>query len=157
MRKSVGSRGLSISYRTAGSGKPILLLAGWSQCADDWWDAGYVRNLADYFHIIAVDRLGHGQTDKPHDPSLYREEGLVADFTAVLDAEGVDRSPVWGYSMGGKAAYSLATLEAARISAVVTGGYYPSSGGEAVRQEWIKFGQELSNPKALQATSGNSA
>lgn len=149
MRKSIESRGSSISYRTAGSGKPLLLLAGWSQCADDWWDAGYIDDLAGQFKIVAIDRLGHGLSDKPHDPSLYQDKGLVADFTAVIDAEGIERTIVWGFSMGGKAAYSFATLEPTRISAVVVGGHYPHPGGEAVRQGWIEFGLKLSTPEAV--------
>ena len=128
MRASVVSRGHSISYRSEGSGSPLVLLCGWSWWADTWWDAGYVNALAENYKILAVDRLGHGESDKPHDPAEYLEPLIVSDITAVLDAEQVDRAIVWGFSLGAKNAASLAVMEPARVEALVCGGGGPLQG-----------------------------
>lgn len=67
VRRSVSSRGFRIAYRQEGEGFPLLLLGGLSQWADQWWDFGYADLLGDRFRLIAVDRLGHGESDKPHE------------------------------------------------------------------------------------------
>ena len=125
MRTSVLSRGFNISYRTEGSGDPLLLLQGWSRQADDWWERGYVEALATEYRVLAVDRLGHGQSDKPHDPTLYLEELIVSDLVAVLDAERIERVLVWGFSMGARNAASLAVFHPGRVAALVCGGTVP--------------------------------
>ena len=129
----------------------MLLLHGWSQHADEWWNAGYVDALSDSYRIIAIDRLGHGESDKPHDPVLYHEEHSVADLVALLDAEHVDRVLVWGYSMGARYAASLAIMHPERVVAVVCGGRMPMGGTEALRQEWIAGGTSMNTTEALEA------
>lgn len=58
--------------------------------------------------MIALDRLGHGQSDAPSDPVAYDEPESLEDITAVLDAEEIDRVALWGYSLGGRSAMSYA-------------------------------------------------
>lgn len=125
MRTSIVSRGFNISYRVEGAGTPLVLLHGWSRWADTWWDAGYGDRLIGDYRVIAIDHLGHGESDKPHDPDSYQEHLIVSDIVAVLDAERVDSALVWGFSMGATNAASLAVLEPARVAAVVCGGGTP--------------------------------
>lgn len=125
MRRSVTSQGHTISYRTDGDGAPLVLLCGWSRWADTWWDAGYVDGLGEGYRVIAVDRLGHGESDKPHDPARYLEHLIVSDIVSVLDAEEVERALVWGFSMGARNAASLAVFEPTRVAALVCGGGRP--------------------------------
>ncbi len=127
MQNSVGSRGHKISYRTDGdaTGVPLVLLAGFSRWADNWWEVGYVTELRDAYRVIAIDRLGHGDSDKPHDASEYVDHLIVSDIVAVLDAESVDRALVWGFSMGARNAASVAVMEPARVAALVLGGGAP--------------------------------
>ena len=121
VRRSVSSRGFRISYRQAGQGYPLLLLGGLSQWADQWWDFGYADLLGGRFRLIAVDRLGHGESDKPHESEPYDERLIVEDLVAVLDAEGIHRALVWGFSLGAKNAASLAALHPQRVMAMVSG------------------------------------
>ena len=76
MRAAIRSRGFDISYRVDGEGPPLLLLHGWSRWADDWWEAGYGEKLASDYRVISVDWIGHGESDKPHDPADYRESPI---------------------------------------------------------------------------------
>ena len=127
-----------MSYRVAGEGFPLLLLGGLSQWADQWWDVGYGDLLADRFRLIAVDRLGHGASDKPHECELYDERLIVNDLVAVLDAERVERALVWGFSLGAKNAASLAAIHGERVAAMVSGSVpaltRPEQSGERLRQ-----------------------
>jgi pimeloyl-ACP methyl ester carboxylesterase len=149
MQKSVVSRGHKIGYRTEGSGPPLVLLAGFSSWADEWWDYGYVDELSSGFNVIAVDRLGHGQSDKPHDPQEYLEHLIVADVVAVLDAEGFDTAIVWGYSMGARNALSLAIMEPDRVSAVISGGSPLVLDGTGRRERILELAPTLGTTEAL--------
>lgn len=53
--------------------------------------------------------------------SPYDERLIVEDLLAVLDAEGIQRALVWGFSLGAKNAASLAALHPQRVTAMVSG------------------------------------
>ena len=127
--KSVTSRGHAIRYQDAGAGPAIVLLPGWTMSAADWRDAGYVEQLASAHRILAIDPLGNGVSDKPHDLDAYRWPDVGADVLAVLDGEGIDRAVLWGYSHGASFA-ALAAAEAPDRAA----GLVLASGGDLTRE-----------------------
>ena len=100
-----------------------MLVAGTLCAAQHWRDYGYVATLARDWRVINVDPLGHGASDTPHDADSYEAAGVTADLVAVLDAEGVDRATVWGYSRGGWLACNLASRYADRVDRIVVAAY----------------------------------
>ncbi|MBC1434301.1 2-succinyl-6-hydroxy-2,4-cyclohexadiene-1-carboxylate synthase [Listeria rocourtiae] len=88
--------------------------------------------LAQDWHCVTVDLLGHSKTDSPENLERYRLEEQAADLIAILDQLGVQRASVLGYSMGGRLALGLATLYTERISALML---QSASPGLASRQE----------------------
>jgi pimeloyl-ACP methyl ester carboxylesterase len=100
-----------------------MLVAGTLLAARDWRELGYVENLARSWRVINVDPLGHGGSDAPHDPDAYETAGVTDDLVAVLDAEGVGKATVWGYSRGGWLSCSLAASHPDRVERIVVGGY----------------------------------
>ncbi len=100
-----------------------MLVAGTLCAAQHWRDYGYVAALARDWRVINVDPLGHGASDTPHDADSYEAAGVTADLVAVLDAEGVDRATVWGYSRGGWLACNLASRYADRVDRIVVAAY----------------------------------
>ncbi|WP_337269461.1 alpha/beta fold hydrolase [Oryzifoliimicrobium ureilyticus] len=80
----------------AGSGRPIVILPGWSQTADQWTE--YVADLSDTNKVTAIDMRGHGASSKPMHG--YRISRLAADLQAVLNSEGWDDITLIGHSMG---------------------------------------------------------
>lgn len=143
MRSSVSPRGHAISFRTDGRGTPLVVLGGHSAWADEWWAEGYVDQLRDEYRIIAIDRLGHGESDKPTDPAEYLDHHLVTDIIAVLDAEQVENVIVWGYSMGSRNAMSLAIAAPERVSAVVSGGGSPLPDLEGRREQILAIAEAM--------------
>ncbi|MDZ4269529.1 MAG: alpha/beta hydrolase, partial [Mycobacterium sp.] len=99
------------------------LVAGTLLAAQHWRDLGYVDVLARDWRVINVDPLGHGNSDGPHDADSYTAAGVTADLIAVLDAEGVERATVWGYSRGGWLTCALASRHPERVEHIVVGGY----------------------------------
>jgi pimeloyl-ACP methyl ester carboxylesterase len=116
------SRGYAISYEDVGEGSPVLLVPGFMQSAADYRLDGYVDRLAATQRVLVVDPLGHGRSDKPHDPEPYRSPGVAADVIAVLDAAGLKRAALWGYSRGAWLGCMAAIEFPHRLTALILGG-----------------------------------
>jgi pimeloyl-ACP methyl ester carboxylesterase len=96
-----GNNGVRSHYQVEGDGPPLVLQHGFTQSAKRWYLHGYVDALQSDYQLIVVDARGHGQSDKPHDPATYDVALMAGDVVAVLDALNLDKTPYWGYSMGG--------------------------------------------------------
>jgi len=120
--KTTQSRGFTISYEDTGEGPAVVLIPGLTMSAADWRDAGYVGQLAVSRRVLNVDPLGNGLSDKPHDPDAYGYPGVAADLVAVMDAAGVHRATVWGYSRGAALALAFATAFPHRTASVILSG-----------------------------------
>jgi pimeloyl-ACP methyl ester carboxylesterase len=125
MPQATSNDGVKIHYEVEGDGPPLLLQHGFSGSLVGWSDAGYVDALRSSYRLMLVDGRGHGQSDKPHDVESYAIRRRVDDVLAVLDAEGVERSSYWGYSMGGRIGYGMLNLAPDRLTAAVIGGMHP--------------------------------
>lgn len=117
------SRGFAIHYAETGQGPPLVLIPGTLGSASQWSECGYAEELSRRWHVVAVDPLGHGLSDKPHEPGCYLADDVTADLVAVLDAVGVARAVVWGYSRGGWLGCCLAAADPDRVERLVVGGY----------------------------------
>lgn len=114
---AVAADGTRIAYQVAGSGRPLVLLAG--QANDHtWWDP--VRGDFHAGHrTVTIDYRGTGDSDKPDVP--YSTVGLADDVAAVLDALGVEVADVYGTSMGGRVAQWVAARYPRRVRRLVLG------------------------------------
>lgn len=119
----ITSRGYRIHYQVAGAGPVVVLLHGHPMWGDRWIDTGYVARLQDTFRVIVPDLLGHGDSDKPHDPDAYGNPNIAADVLAILDAEDVRAAHLWGYSWGSILAEYLAAQSASRVLSLILGGF----------------------------------
>jgi pimeloyl-ACP methyl ester carboxylesterase len=90
-----------------------------------WRDRGYVAALEDRYRVIVPDLVGYGDGDKPHDPRAYGVTNWASDVIAVLDADGVDRVHVWGYSLGALVAQRVSVLVPDRVLSLTLGGMPP--------------------------------
>lgn len=98
---------------------PVLLVHGFATSADrTWGDNGWIDLLHDVGReVIAVDLLGHGAADKPHDPAAYEQlETLVA---AQLPDEPVDAI---GFSLGARTILTIAADQPDRFNRIVATG-----------------------------------
>ena len=125
------SGGQRIAYEIHGEGPAVLLQHGFASRRGTWRDNGFVAALAREFTVLAVDSLGHGDSDKPSAPARYRAEARADDLAAVLDARRIERANLVGYSMGGWLAVAFAARHPARLRSLTIGGWDPV-GGRAV-------------------------
>lgn len=117
--------GIRIHYEVEGEGPPLVLQHGLAGSLEGWRSAGYVDALKGDYHLILVDARGHGASDKPHAPEAYMGTSMARDVVAVLDDLGIDRARFWGYSMGGRIGFFLATHFPDRFHCFVLGGISP--------------------------------
>ncbi len=83
----------------------LVMLHGFTGSAAGW--GRQLDTLAVYgLRVIALDLLGHGQSDAPDDPQRYTIEHCQQDILAALQELGVSkgRAILLGYSMGGRIA-----------------------------------------------------
>lgn len=106
--------GLRIAARATGSGDPVLLLNGMSRPMQSW--ALFADALQDRT-VIAYDAPGVGASETPVVPYSMP---MLADIAArVLDAFGVAKADVVGYSHGGAVAQQFAVCHRARVNRLV--------------------------------------
>ena len=109
--------GVALHVETAGRGPALVLLHGFTGGIGAW--APHLPALSARFSTVAIEMLGHGDSDAPADPGRYRIEHAAEDVLAVLDRLGLPRAAVLGYSMGGRVALFLATVAPERVTALV--------------------------------------
>ncbi|MGT2460999.1 alpha/beta fold hydrolase [Sinomonas atrocyanea] len=97
--------GTEISYDASGDGPAVVLLHGSALSKAIWRGLGYVKAL-EGFTVVRIDLRGHGRSGKPDASPAYRMELHTADVLAVLDAEGIGRAHLVGYSLGARVAFS---------------------------------------------------
>src|SRR5215204_230429 len=96
--RSITANGLRFHYREWGStsAPPLVLLHGYLFHAR-LFDS-FARSMSDHYRVLAVDQRGHGETDWA---DHYGPEVLLEDLEAVVEALGLHRLSLLGYSFGG--------------------------------------------------------
>lgn len=126
-----------------GSGPPLLLLHGFTGSREEWADL--IPRLAPLREVLAVDLIGHGRAPAPADPARYTMERCVADLLALLDALGIGRADVLGYSMGGRVALQLAAAAPGRVGSLILESTSPGIADPAERAARAASDDELAD------------
>ncbi len=104
-------------WAPAPPGRPtVLLVHGWMATADLNWGHSYGA-LSDIAGVVAPDLHGHGQGHRR--ARRFRLADCADDAARLLDALGLDRVVVVGYSMGGTVAQLFARRHRDRVHGVV--------------------------------------
>jgi pimeloyl-ACP methyl ester carboxylesterase len=120
-------------------GAALLLIAG-SDATTLRWPASLVAPLvAAGFRTISYDHRDCGSSEKIDADMPYRLDALAGDAIGVLDASGVERAHVVGYSMGGAIAQLLALDHPDRVASLVLVSSTPGLGDERLSfaTEWF--------------------
>ncbi|MEH2027060.1 alpha/beta fold hydrolase [Nostoc sp.] len=90
------SDGAALNYISAGQGKPIVMLHGWSQSAEQF--KYQIPVFAEHYQVIAVDLRGHGESEKVS--FGYRIARLSKDIHELIVALQLEKPHLLGHSMG---------------------------------------------------------
>ena len=107
-----------IHYRTAGSGRPILLLHESPTSSITY--SRVIPLLAERFRVIAMDTMGYGNSDLP--PTQYEIEDYGRSIKHFLDALQIEKTSIVGHHTGSALAVEVATRYPERIDKVVLTG-----------------------------------
>lgn len=125
--------GLRIAAQEWGnpSGPEIVFIHGYSQSHLSWTKQVSDEAMAREFRIITYDLRGHGGSDKPLDPQLYKDSRRWSDeLKAVMDAFGLKRPVLVGWSYAGRVISDyLATEGPGRLAGI----NYVAAATKAVR------------------------
>ncbi|MGR3469185.1 MAG: alpha/beta fold hydrolase [Shimia sp.] len=83
---------------TRGDGRPVILIHGWPLSSEGWEPQIPVLSAAGY-RVIAYDRRGFGQSDKPGEG--YDYDTLTADLHKLMEDHDLRDVTLVGFSMGG--------------------------------------------------------
>ena len=126
------NNGVKIYYEVEGEGPPLVLAHGQSRTLDSWRTYGYADALKQDFKLVLFDARGHGKSDKPHDPTAYGVK-RAGDVVAVLDDLGMGKAHYFGYSMGARTGFRVATQSLSRFHSFVLCGSSPYPGEDEVK------------------------
>ena len=105
-------------YEAHGEGEPLLLIHGGTATSQSW--ASHLPAFTEHFEVFTPDSRGHGRTDNPTGEFGYRM--MANDMAALIDALGLQRPLVLGYSDGGQIALELGLRYPGLARALVLGG-----------------------------------
>ena len=105
-----------IHYQDRGCGPTLLVLNGWSGSGLIWPDA-WLERLEGSFRLLLVDNRGTGHSERAEAPFTMKDQ--AKDAVAVLDEAGVDAAYVFGLSMGGMIAQTVAVEFPERVRGLV--------------------------------------
>lgn len=135
----ITSNGIRIYYEVHGEGAPLLLIQG---TLDSTAWACQVPALSERYKVIIFDHRGMGRTDAPDGP--YTVEELAEDTFGLIDALGVKKTHILGYSLGGCVALEMAARRPAMVDGLVLACTYNriSNIGRYRTQSWIEMFEE---------------
>ncbi|EKJ94891.1 oxidoreductase [Bradyrhizobium lupini HPC(L)] len=96
--------GMQMYYEVSGTGEPLIVLHGAYMNIPAM--GTIVPKLAQTHKVYALELQGHGRTTDIDRPITY--PNLADDVAAFLDAVGVEKADVFGYSMGAATGLQLA-------------------------------------------------
>ena len=74
---------------------------------------------AEGFHVVTLDLLGHGRSDRPEDPKEYSMTAWAEQVVALLDHLGAETAVVGGTSLGANVSLEVAALAPERVQALL--------------------------------------
>jgi len=126
----VANEGARIYWDELGSGDALLLIMGLGYTAHMWQRTRPL--LAEHYRTIVFDNRGVGRSDSPAGP--YAIPLMASDAAAVLDAAEVEKSHIFGVSMGGMIAQEFTLQYPRRVRSLILG-CTAAGGPTAVRSE----------------------
>lgn len=130
----VEGNGIRIGYKLIGSGEPLLLLTGLG-CTMDRWTPEFLAEASGKHQLIVMDNRGMGYTTDNGEPFSYRL--FARDAISLLDALGVEKTNVLGYSQSSVTTQNLLLYHPERVNKAVV--HATSIDGKAVAAVFQKI------------------
>jgi pimeloyl-ACP methyl ester carboxylesterase len=121
-------------YEVSGEGDPLIVLPG--AYMDIMTMGKIIPMLAENHQVYALEFQGHGHTKDIDRPITY--ENLANDVAEFMDAVGLEKADVFGYSMGGQVGLKLAISHPQKLNKLITASVaYDLEGWQPVYRKFI--------------------
>jgi pimeloyl-ACP methyl ester carboxylesterase len=107
--------GMRMYYEVSGQGEPLIVLHGAYMNIPAM--GAIIPALAKSHRVYALELQGHGRTTDINRPITY--PNLADDVAAFMDAVGLHKADVFGYSMGAGAGLQLAIRHPAKVNKLI--------------------------------------
>ncbi len=111
----IAINGMEMYYEVSGEGEPLIVLHGAYMNIPTM--GAIIPKLAETRQVYALEFQGHGRTTDIDRPITY--PALADDVAAFMDAVGVEKADVFGYSMGALAGLQLAIRHPEKVDRLV--------------------------------------
>jgi pimeloyl-ACP methyl ester carboxylesterase len=74
---------------------------------------------AEGLHVVTLDLLGHGRSDRPADPLVYSMSAFADQVVALLDHLGAERAVIGGTSLGANVSLEVAAESPDRVQGLI--------------------------------------
>lgn len=126
--------GMQMYYEVSGTGDPLIVLHGAYMNIPAM--GAIIPKLAETHEVYALEFQGHGRTTDIERPITY--PNLAGDVAAFMDAMGIEKADIFGYSMGAAAGLRLAIDHPDKVDQLVAASVaYDSSGWQPAFVEFI--------------------
>ena len=112
---TVEVNGMQMYYETSGEGEPLIVLHGAYMNIPTMGEI--VPRLARTQKVYALEFQGHGRTTDMDRPITY--PNLASDVAGFMDALGIEKADIFGYSMGAAAGLRLAIDHPEKVDQLV--------------------------------------
>lgn len=134
---------VKLYYEIHGEGTPLLYLHGGLGSSKDFTPC--IPALSEKFQVILVDRKGHGRSYDDNEPFSYA--GMAVSMDAFMEALGIPKAFVIGWSDGGVVGLHLASRFPDRVKKLVAvGANYLVEGLQPDSIAWTKNNLTIENP-----------
>ncbi|HWC73199.1 MAG TPA: alpha/beta hydrolase, partial [Gemmatimonadales bacterium] len=117
--------GMQMYYEVSGTGEPLIVLHGAYMNIPAM--GAIIPRLARTHKVYALEFQGHGRTTDIDRPITY--PNLADDVAAFMDAVGLKKADVFGYSMGAGAGLQLAIRHPEKVNKLIAASVaYDTSG-----------------------------
>src|SRR5918996_587903 len=126
--------GMSMYYEVSGTGDPLVVLHGAYMNIPTM--GAIIPRLARTHKVYAVELQGHGRTTDIDRPITY--PNMADDVAAFMNAVGLTKADVFGYSMGAEVGLQLAIRHPAKVNKLVAASVaYDVEGWQPVFKDFI--------------------
>ena len=128
--------GNQIAYVEGGNGDPLVFIHGFG--GSMWnWEYQYT-DLATSYHVIILDLLGSGMSEKPD--VAYSPKRMVKFFEQFLDSLEIQQATLIGNSMGAGLAMAMTLHSPERVKGLILISGFPPDPRESVASpQYIQF------------------
>ncbi len=123
----ISGNGIKIGYKLIGSGEPLILLTGLGDLMEHW-SPELIEAASKKYQLIIMDNRGMGYTTDNGVKFSYRL--FAEDVIALLDALGVQKTNVLGYSQSSVTTQNLLLYYPERVNKAIV--HATSTNGSAV-------------------------